>query len=102
MSNAKIEIRETSVGTLSGHLVGLSNIWERELPDEKGMVALRLSAKLSIQNIDTEKLRYQNVFAGSIVSLGVDRYCIKSVEQGESAPGGIILQKLAPLCSVVI
>jgi hypothetical protein len=93
MNHEEITIRETTQPTISGHLVGVSNIWERDLPDGQGVVASRLSATLSILDLASQQTRIEKVFAGSILSLGADRYCVAKVEAGKSAPGTITLRK---------
>ena len=96
MSSDEIKIGETTQMRLSGHKVGVSNIWERELPDDKGVVAPRMSALLSILEIASARELDVMVFAGSVLELGPDRYCIVRVEEGQTAPGDIFLRKLAP------
>lgn len=96
MASDEMTIRETTQPTISGHLVGVSNIWERELPDDKGVIAPRLSASLSIQDLASNQVRNEKVFAGSILLLGPDRYCVVSIEEGGATPGAITLRKLAP------
>jgi hypothetical protein len=93
MSN-EIAIRETTQPTLSEHLVGVSNIWERELPDDAGVIAPRLSANLSILNLASKQSRVEKVFAGSVFLLGTDRYYVVNVEEGKSGPGLITLRKV--------
>lgn len=90
----EITIRETTQPTLSDHLIGVSNIWERELADPTGVIKSRLSASLSISNLASKQIRIEKVFAGSVISLGIDRYCVASVEEGKSTPGSITLRKL--------
>jgi hypothetical protein len=94
MTDDELTIRETTQPTISGHLVGVGNIWERELPDDQGVLEPRLSARLSIQNLTSQETRVEQVFAGSVIMLGADRYCVVNVEEGESAPGAITLRKL--------
>jgi hypothetical protein len=87
-------IRETTQTEISGHLVGVGNIWERELPDEDGVIAPRLSATLSIFNLASQEERSEKVFAGKVVILGADRYEVVRVEEGETQPGSITLRQL--------
>jgi hypothetical protein len=94
MTSDKMTIRETTQLTISGHLVGVGNIWERDLADDQGVIASRLSANLSIQDLASKQTRVEKVFAGSVLTLGTDRYCVVNVEEGESAPGSISLHKL--------
>lgn len=93
MSQEEITIRETTQPELSGHLVGVSNIWERDLPDRQGVLASRLSATLTIRDLASRQTRVEKVFAGSEVSLGADRYCVAKVVAGKSEPGAIMLRK---------
>jgi hypothetical protein len=96
MSNDEVTIQETTQPTISGHRVGVGNIWERDLPDATGAVAPRVSAGLWILDIASDQERYQEVFAGSVLLLGADRYCVVKVEQGVSALGAITLRKIEP------
>jgi hypothetical protein len=94
MSGDKMILRETSQPTLSGYKVGVSDIWERELPDEKGVMAPRLSARLTIYDPASEQTRREDVFAGTVLSLGEDSYYIVDVAEGQSRPGSITVRKL--------
>jgi hypothetical protein len=87
-------IEETTVGTISNHLVGVSNIWEWEIPDDKGVIAPRLSANISIQDITTKRSWEEKAFAGKVISLGSDRYCVVQVKYGESSSGSVTLRKI--------
>jgi hypothetical protein len=89
----EITIRETAQPILSDHLVGVSNIWERELADTTGVIKSRLSASLSISNLTSKQIRIEKVFAGSAISIGSDRYCVASVQEGNLTPGSIALRK---------
>jgi hypothetical protein len=93
MNSEEMTIRETTQPTISGHLVGVSNIWERDLPDRQGVIASRLSATLTILDIATQQTRVEKVFVGSVLSLGADSYCVVNVDPGKSAPGAITLRK---------
>jgi hypothetical protein len=82
--------------TISDYDVGISNIFARELPDDAGVVAKRLSASLSIHDPKTSSLRHEIVVPGNIVTIGADRYCVTSVDYGsDPKPGSVFLQKLA-------
>lgn len=94
MNTSDLTIHETTQPTISGHLVGVGNIWERDLPDDQGIIAARLSANLSIQDLASQRTWSEKVYAGSIVSLGADRYCVIDVEEGDSQPGWIVLRKI--------
>lgn len=83
--------------TISEYDVGISNIFARELPDDAGVVAKRLSASLSIHDPKTDSLRHEIVVPGNIVTIGADRYCVTNVDYGsDPKPGSVELQKLAP------
>lgn len=96
MSEELITIRETTVWTAANLRVGVSNIWEREISDEAGRVESRMSANVSIFDPATDEKRSQKVFAGSILTVGTERYCVIKVEKGKSSPGSIALRKLLP------
>ena len=87
-------IKETTQTQLSNHLVGVGNIWERKLPDEHGVIAPRLSATLSIQDLDSKAERHERVFAGVNILLGADRYEVVRVEEGQTEPGSITLRQV--------
>jgi hypothetical protein len=95
MTNDPIRIRETTQPALSGQLIGVSNIWERDLPDEHGVVASRLSADVSVFDPASRTARRQEVYAGSVLAVGADRYCVVEVEGGKSAPGSITLRRIS-------
>lgn len=89
-----ITIKETTQPEVSGHLVGVSNIWERELADGSGAVAPRMSAALAITPKDTREVRHEKVVAGSQVKLGADVYCVEQIAEGKDQPGSIVLRKV--------
>jgi hypothetical protein len=93
MTDNEITIRETAQAEISGHLVGVGNIWERELPDNEGVIALRLSASISILEIASQQERSEKVSAGSVISLGADQYSVVGLEEGQSEPGSITLRQ---------
>jgi hypothetical protein len=96
MQDEVLRFRETTNPTLSNHQVGISNIFERDLPDAKGVVGPRLSAVLVIFDPATKQSRRETVATGTTVAIGADRYCIVGVEEGKSGPGWVSLRKLAP------
>jgi hypothetical protein len=96
MSQGRETIRETTVATLSQRSVGVANIFERKLPDESGAVAPRMSAKVSIMSEEAGEDRDETVIAGSVITIGADRYCVVEVQPGAGAPGHITVERLAP------
>jgi len=96
MEKDVLRLRETTMPTLSERRVGISNIFERDLPDDKGVVASRLSALLTIHDPKTKESRKEKVIVGSMVSIGADRYCVVDIEEGKTEPGSISVRKLAP------
>ena len=95
MAEGEISIRETTQPELSGHLVGVSNIWQRDLPDANGAIAPQASAQVSIFSVDTRERRTEIVRPGSVLVLGADRYQVQGIVEGQSAPGWIVLRKIA-------
>jgi hypothetical protein len=91
----EMTIRETTQPRIANHLVGVGNIWERELPDEEGVVASRLSASVSITNPNTRETRQQFVFVGSTLSLGQERYLVVDIDEGDSELGAIKVRRIA-------
>jgi hypothetical protein len=96
MDGDVLRFRETTSQTLSDKDVGISNIFERDIPDEKGVVAKRMSAVLVIHDPMTDEIKRETVFAGSVVAIGGDRYRVLSVDAGTDAPGWISLKKVTP------
>lgn len=96
MTDSGITIGETTQPALSGYLVGVSNIWERELPGRDGTLATRMSAQLSIFDPSTRTARTEFVGADDTIELGGDRYRVAAVTAGRSAPGSIVVRRLAP------
>jgi hypothetical protein len=97
MSSDEITIAATTQPELSGHLVGVGNIFERDLPDDKGVVAPRMSATLAITSRASHQTRHEDVFAGSVIALGADRYAVVAVVEGKKGQrGSITLRRLPP------
>ncbi|HLP88059.1 MAG TPA: hypothetical protein VK184_05565 [Nostocaceae cyanobacterium] len=94
MISDEITIKENTVGTIFNHRVGVSGIWEWELPDDNGVIAPRMSARLSIWEIDSEQVHHEDVFAGKEISIGSDRYCVVDVEYMPSSFGSVTLRKI--------
>lgn len=86
-----IEIVETTNPVISGHQVAVGNIWERELPDINGAVAMRMSASLSVMCIETGEEWSQFVILGDMVTLGEYSYRIDSIDPGGDSRGSITL-----------
>jgi hypothetical protein len=87
-------LRETTQPTLSDRLVGIGNIFERDVPDASGVVAARLSAVLVITDPTTQQSRRETVIEGSVVTIGGDRYCVVELEAGTREPGWVSIRKL--------
>ena len=94
MTEKDMTIRETTQAAISGCLVGVGNIWERELADDKGETANRMSASLSITDVTSRETHVIKVFAGGAFTVGADRYYVVDVREGEKAPGSITIRKL--------
>lgn len=94
MTGEVLKFRETTSNTLSNKDVGISNIFERDLPDDKGTIAPRVSGVLVIHDPKTDEIQRETVFAGSVVSIGGDRYCVVSVELGKGSPGWVSLRQV--------
>jgi len=86
--------RETTQPTLSNFLVGIADIYARDLPDSSGGVASRMSGLLVISDPETRQSREETVIEGSIVTIGADRYCVTRIEEGKHSPGWLSLRKL--------
>lgn len=86
--------RETTSNQLAQRDVGVSNVFERDLPDAAGATAKRLSAVLVIHDPATDAVARATVFAGSTVLVGAERYCVVTVAKGEGTPGSVSLVKL--------
>lgn len=88
-------IKETTQQELSGHMVGVSNIWERKLPGADGVVEQRLSANLSIMEKETRQERDSKVLVGAEVTLGKSTWRVTNIERGASARGSLTLVEVA-------
>ncbi len=89
---------ETTVQSLSGKSVGISNIMEDDRPGPDGTVPKRPIADLSIwdQSTKAPTIR-ERVTIGSIVEIGGDRYCIADIKIGDTdTPGSVSMSKLPP------
>jgi hypothetical protein len=95
MADNVMTFQETTNPTLSDHEVGISNIFERELPDAGGNIAKRLSAVLVIFDPASQQSRRETVAVDSVVTIGTDRYCVVGLQAGTGQPGSISMRKLA-------
>ncbi|HLO86231.1 MAG TPA: hypothetical protein VK203_14655 [Nostocaceae cyanobacterium] len=93
MTTDEITIQENTQAKISNYFVGVGNIWEREQPDAQGVIAPRMSATLAISELNSEQTRHEEVFVGSLISLGSDRYCVVNVDEGNSTPGTLTMRK---------
>lgn len=89
-----LTFRETTSNQLAQRDVGVSNVFERELPDASGAVAKRMSAVLVVHDPATDAVVRATVFAGSVVDIGAERFCVVTVALGGDAPGSVSLVKL--------
>jgi hypothetical protein len=96
MEKEVLKFRETSNPTLSDRQVGISNIYERDLADDSGIVAPRLSAVLVIHNSSSNDSRRQTVVVNSSVEIGADTYCVTAIEEGKNEPGSVSFRKVRP------
>ncbi len=90
-----ITIREGTQPTLSGQLVGVADIWERDLPQ----VGTRMAAKVIITAPGQPQGVQQFAYEGLELPIGGDRYCVEKVTEhevtgGTKGPGSIALRKL--------
>lgn len=93
--NQTIVITETTQASILHYWVGVSNIWARDLPNLKGVIASRLSANVTIFDLNTKKDHNQKVFTGSVLLLDTQKYQIVDVtESNGSTLGSITLQKI--------
>jgi len=90
------KLRETTVANLSGLRVGTGNVFERDLPDARGVIAPRMSAVLAMFNPQTKQEWHETVIVGSVLALGADRYCVVGIDRGRGSPGWVTVRKLAP------
>jgi len=94
MTDVGITIGETTQPALSDHLVGVSNIWERDLPNGHGTTTPRMSAQLSITDPSTRIARTEFVSEDDTIQIGDDRYRVIAVTAGRSAPGWIVVRRV--------
>jgi hypothetical protein len=93
MNTDQLTIRETTQRVIAGMSVGVSNIWARELPDDNGVVASRVSATVTIHDPASGQSREQKVFAGSVLDIGSEHYSVVGVQEGTKEPGDLTLRK---------
>ncbi|MBK7399142.1 MAG: hypothetical protein IPJ34_23355 [Myxococcales bacterium] len=86
-------ICETCVGTLEGHRVGVSNLWERSLAGPDGVVRKQPSAQLSIWR-DGEPSRHEFVVVGTRLTLGGVSYEVVMIDLPPHEPGSIALRRV--------
>lgn len=95
MKAETITIREGSQPTVSGQLVGVADIWERDLPQ----VGSRMAAKVIITAPGERQGVQQFAYEGLELPVGGERYCVEKVTEyelsgGTKGPGSIVLRKL--------
>lgn len=95
MKAETITVREGTQPTLSGQLVGVADIWERDLPQ----VGSRMAAKVIITAPGQRQGTQQFAYEGLELPVGADRYCVEKVTEyemvgGTKGPGSIVLRKL--------
>jgi hypothetical protein len=90
-----IRIQENTQAQVGSHLVGVGNVFEREL-DEGGTRVRRMSARLAVFDPVTEAERAEIVRAGSTLVLGSERFRVSAVDPGSGEVGSVTLQKVAP------
>ncbi len=90
------EIGETCVGTIEGHRVGVSNLWERSLAGPDGVVRTQPAGRLSIWK-DSEPGRDELVVVGTRITIGGVVYEVVMIDCPAKAPGSIALRKAGPL-----
>ncbi len=91
-----LTIREATSPEFAGHQVAPTNIFERDLPDDTGKVARRVSSRLSIMQRATRKEWTEMVILGSRIQLGNETWCVEQLVMGESEPGSMTLRRMAP------
>ncbi len=86
-----IEIVETTNVVITDHQVAVGNIWERELPDTDGNVAMRMSASLSIMCNETGEEWNEFVIEGDLIDLNENTYEVRSIDPGDNSRGLLTL-----------
>ena len=89
-----IAIQESTQALISGRLVAVSNIWERDAPDADGVIAPRLTAQVTVADPGPDGSCRLDVAVGTVLVLGADRYRVVDVVRTVSAPGAITLRPL--------
>jgi hypothetical protein len=94
VSDDELTIRETTQPAIGNRLVGVANIWERDLPDDAGAVGSRLSASVTIVDPATGDMQQRMVVVGNTLDLGDGRYRIVNIDEGGGDLGAITLRRI--------
>ena len=94
MEADELTIKETTQAAIGDRLVAVANIWERDLPDDAGVVASRLSASVFIADRTTNDSQRHTVAAGSTLRVGDAHYRVIDIEEGGGGLGSITLRKI--------
>ena len=89
-----LRIRETTQRALAAYRIGVADIFVRDAPDKVGAMAPRLSARIALFDPTTDTSHEETVIAGSVVTVGADRYCVVGLEEANLSPGWLSLRKL--------
>ena len=87
-------IDETTNPQIGTHEVGVSNLFDRELPGPDGVVAMRKGAAISVYDRETKKEEHHKVTIGTVIPIGNTSYRVVAIEYGHVGPGWIILERI--------
>ena len=92
--SSDIIIKENTQPAIGPYFVGVGNIWERDTPDANGVIARRMTATVAATHASTKQERTEQVFAGSVLTLGDSRYAVVDISEGHAGVGSITLRKI--------
>jgi hypothetical protein len=95
VENGETVIQESTQPKIGNYLVGVANIWERDLPDDNGVVASRVSASVTVFDPTTNESHREFVVVGSTLLIGNDRYRVVHIDEGHSDLGAITVSRIA-------
>lgn len=90
----ELTIRETTQAAIGNHFVGVANIWDRDLPDDAGVIAPRLSAHVFVSEQTSSDSQRHTVTIGSTFAVGDAEYQLIDIDEGRGEPGSITVRRM--------
>lgn len=90
----ELTIRETTQAAIGDHFVGVGNIWERDLPDDAGVIAPRLSAHVFVAEQTSSDSQRHTVTVGSTLPVGNAEYRVINIDEGHGELGSVTVRRM--------